>query len=189
MALEQEPWYELATDHIQQGDFVSDLRIYAQDNPRGEADAEGFITAEGRVETIPLSVIMSQSCDLLLDRGDTHAVLCPVLSVESLVAQYDRQRVGDWWEQARKGNAVNYHPLASCTLPTRERGEALVDFRRIFEVELGPLVAWAESNRPIVRLNSPYREKLAQAFARKIMRIGLPLEVPEWADVANRLTM
>ena len=36
----------------------------------------------------------------------------------------------------------------------------------------------AASQGPRLRLNPPYREHLAQAFARFFMRVGLPVDIP-----------
>jgi hypothetical protein len=52
----------------------------------------------------------------------------------------------------------------------------MVDFHRMF-VLLKPVVeAVARSARLRLRLRPPYREYLAQAFARYFMRVGLPLD-------------
>jgi hypothetical protein len=52
----------------------------------------------------------------------------------------------------------------------------VVDFHRVF-VLLKPVVeAVARSAGLRLRLRPPYREYLAQAFARYFMRVGLPLD-------------
>jgi hypothetical protein len=56
----------------------------------------------------------------------------------------------------------------------------VVSFREVWSL---PLVfvrnmAGAIGQRP--RLRSPYREHLAQAFARYFMRVGLPVDIPAY---------
>ena len=60
-------------------------------------------------------------------------------------------------------------------------GWSVVDFHRVFVLSKSVVVAVARSAGPRLRLRSPYREYLAQAFARYFMRVGLPQPVtPEW---------
>ena len=136
-----------------------------------------------------MSVVMSQSCDLALGRGDTHVLLCPVDSVEALVEAAQKWDViGDIWAKARDGRAVNVHPLARCSIAGWEASVSLVDFKRVLEVQIAPLRAYCGTLPKRLRLRSPYREQLAQQFARKIMRIGLPVDVPQWKDVPRPKT-
>ncbi len=51
---------------------------------------------------------------------------------------------------------------------------SVVNFRRLYSVPLVFLQKFAGSCGPRLRLRSPYREHLAQAFARYFMRVGLP---------------
>jgi hypothetical protein len=51
---------------------------------------------------------------------------------------------------------------------------SVVDFRRLFTLPKSFLSEFAASSGPRLRLRSPYREHLAQAFARYFMRVGLP---------------
>jgi len=49
-----------------------------------------------------------------------------------------------------------------------------VDFHRIFVLPKPLVASVARSVGPRLRLRPPYREHLAQAFARYFMRVGLP---------------
>ena len=53
----------------------------------------------------------------------------------------------------------------------------VVSFRQIYSVPLDYLRERAKQ-RPRLRLLPPYREQLAQAFARYFMRVGLPIDIP-----------
>lgn len=55
-------------------------------------------------------------------------------------------------------------------------GWSVVDFHRTFVLPKAVVAAVALSAGLRLRLRSPYREYLAQAFARYFMRVGLPLD-------------
>jgi hypothetical protein len=55
-------------------------------------------------------------------------------------------------------------------------GWSVVDLHRIFVLPKSLVTAVASTTGPRLRLCSPYREYLAQAFARYFMRVGLPLD-------------
>lgn len=55
-------------------------------------------------------------------------------------------------------------------------GWSVVDFHRVFVLPRAVVRAVAHSAGPRLRLRPPYREYLAQAFARYFMRVGLPLD-------------
>lgn len=177
-----EDWYELVTDdHLQQGDFVRNLSIYAQDSPD---DRE---MPQPEFDVYRLAVIMSQSCDLTPERDHKYALLCAVYPVDQLAETWGTSDLRSRWAAAKKGNAINYHPLAPCALAGHERPAALVDFRRVFEVKIARLRELCARDSPWLRLGPPYREQLAQRFASKIMRIGLPVDVPEWSEIETSL--
>lgn len=71
------------------------------------------------------------------------------------------------------------HMLAACDLEGFEHEIQIVDFRTVFSVPFGFLTELAR-RRPNkrLRLRSPYREHLSQAFARFFMRVGLPADIP-----------
>lgn len=51
---------------------------------------------------------------------------------------------------------------------------SVVDFRQLFTLPKEFLEAFTSAAGQRLRLRSPYREHLAQAFARYFMRVGLP---------------
>ncbi|MHB1424077.1 MAG: hypothetical protein ACYC3I_12945 [Gemmataceae bacterium] len=51
---------------------------------------------------------------------------------------------------------------------------SVVDFHRLFTLPKMFVSRFAANVGPRLRLRSPYREHLAQAFARYFMRVGLP---------------
>jgi hypothetical protein len=71
-----------------------------------------------------------------------------------------------------------YHLLNRCELSGLEHDFLVVDCRSLFGVPLSVVKELASAQSPRVRLLPPYREHLAQAFARFFMRVGLPVDVP-----------
>jgi hypothetical protein len=51
---------------------------------------------------------------------------------------------------------------------------SIVSFQRLYTVQKEFLVEFASSSGPRLRLRPPYREHVAQAFARFVMSVGLP---------------
>ncbi len=51
---------------------------------------------------------------------------------------------------------------------------SVVDFHRLFTLPKAFVTRFAAGSGLRLRLRSPYREHLAQAFARYFMRVGLP---------------
>jgi len=69
--------------------------------------------------------------------------------------------------------------LPDICLLHRRKGEpklpwSVVDFHHLYVLQRGVVVEHAVSLGPRLRLESPYREHLAQALARYFMRVGLP---------------
>ncbi len=83
-------------------------------------------------------------------------------------------------EQIRKGQIVSNHILNKCSLPDFEKDYRIVDFRRVMSLTIGFIRELANKNSPRLLLLPPYREHLAQAFARFFMRVGLPVDIPKF---------
>jgi hypothetical protein len=163
------PWYGLVTgDELEQGDLLEACPIV-----RPTATNE-FLQHSANV------VILSQSCDLLNEKLEIVQV-CPMWPLEQLAAEveYFHSRRGK--EDLRRGNLPGYHLLNRCELPNHESDFLVCDFRSLFGAHLAVAKKLAAQQSPRVRLLPPYREHLAQAFARFFMRVGLPVDVPPFA--------
>jgi hypothetical protein len=57
----------------------------------------------------------------------------------------------------------------------------IVDFRNVFGVHISFLMQFIRNQNKRLRLLSPYREHLSQAFARFFMRVGLPADIPKFS--------
>ncbi len=180
-------WYEAGTKlPLQQGDFFRNLNIYVQDSPEPKADDEE--PSEALVEGFPLSIVVSQSCDLKPQPGEEFALLCPIREMQEISRSVGKGTAESIWNSARAGRALHYFALPECKLEAWEFPVALVDFRRVFEMKTERLQEICVNEKQWLRLASPYRELMAQQFARKIMRVALVTdERPEWDDIKATL--
>jgi hypothetical protein len=71
-----------------------------------------------------------------------------------------------------------YAVIAECGLRGFESDVSVVDFRRVYSLPLDYFREFAARAGDRVRLLPPYREHIAQAFARFFMRVGLPVDIP-----------
>lgn len=83
-------------------------------------------------------------------------------------------------DRIRKGALPAYHLLNK--EPKTGLSYSIVDFHRIYSVPKSYLLEMAQSQKQRLRLRPPYREHLAQAFARYFMRVGLPADIREFAE-------
>ena len=166
---ESYPWYGLADgDDLEQGDLLHECPIFrpssANEVQRLRADV----------------VVLSQSCDLTNNKLEIVQV-CPVFALEELAATVERFRNKRGREDLRRGHFPGDHLLSRCGVPEHESDFWVCDFRSLFGVHVDVAKSLAAEQSPRVRLLPPYREHLAQAFARFFMRVGLPVDVPPFA--------
>ena len=174
---ERFPWYEIVQGiELQQGDLLTACPILKPKFKALTSPGEVTITVNART-----GIVLTQSCDLAVrPDGSAHcdeALLCPIYSQPEL-ANHPVYRRRSAWEEARKGRHPSYHVLNRCDLPGHERDFMLVDFSRAFTLEISLARELAVSLGARLRLQPPYREHLAQAFARFFMRVGLPVDIP-----------
>jgi hypothetical protein len=134
----------------------------------------------GRRENV---IVMTQSCDLATrpdgSRGVDEVVLCPVYFKREL--RDDRLfRKAENWNLGKQGRFSGYHILNRCEIEGLELDYMVVALRRIYSLSVPMVRRFAESLPSRVRLCPPYREHLAQAFARFFMRVGLPVDIPDF---------
>jgi hypothetical protein len=122
-------------------------------------------------------IILTQSCDLANNKV-AEVLLARVVSWAEVVR--DEVKKGN---EAVKGakfrkKLVDGEVPGLSLLHKREQEPRLewsvVSFHRLYTLSKTFLSAFAAEIRPRIRLRSPYREHLAQAFARYFMRVGLP---------------
>ena len=167
------PWYDTVIgDEIQQGDILEGCPVFVPPSNLAETGPEAttFKWVERDV------IIMSQSCDLVKERAKVEEVLlCAVWKRSEIKSGELATPQG--MEKARKGLLPPFHVLAECSLSSFTREVQVVDFRRVYTLPLEFIRKLAVS-KDRIRLLPPYREHLAQAFARFFMRVGLPVDIP-----------
>jgi len=130
-------------------------------------------------------IIITQSCDLLQRKTDT-ILVCTYYTLEQLESvPFFKNPVGK--EVLRRGNIVYLHLLNKCILPGWESSFIVVDFRKVYSIDRNLLNEISINQGTRLRLLSPYREQLSQSFARYIMRVGLPTDIPPFANEIYQL--
>jgi len=172
------PWFQLVDGaSLEQGDILEGCPVFspAPDLPH-DFDKLGEPSPEFDYKRLDV-IVMTQSCDLENDKAQ-EVLLCPVWTqVDYKEGQLSKAAN---WELARKGRLPAYHVLNECILPDFRRDHRIVVFRSVYSMPLSFLRERARAADSRVRLLPPYREHLAQAFARFFMRIGLPVGIPKF---------
>lgn len=158
------PWYSSVEggQALEQGDILLRCRV-----PVVPADQPELIDAKEQ----PRVVILTQSCDLQ-QFGIANVLVCPAIDFNQWAAATGKSP-GGVFEELRKGRRPR-HMLLNPYEGTFE-DHLVVDFGGAFSIPLSYALELAAAGR--TRLLPPYREHLAQGFARFYMRVGLPVEV------------
>lgn len=189
------PWYEIASGaELRQGSL---LRAFPMSKPPKDVafDAGGQPRIVGGKVRVSNIVVLSQSCDLAQNKSGL-VFVAPLVEIESpelvLIAPVvsldkadklagptilqDPERLRRFREQIRRGYQAPLHMLAACDLEGFAQEIQVVDFRQAMTVDYQHLKKFAGNADCHVRLLSPFREQLSQAFARFFMRIALESE-------------
>lgn len=165
------PWYEIVSGQdLEQGNllFGVDVPVPATNLSAPLAPDE----TEVLIHTFDL-VVMTQSCDL--EQGNlTDVVVCPHWDIEDAEKLDPKLRSKGALIEIAKGRRPRYRLLERSTLDDPTMGVRIVDFGRVYSLPLGYLKQLLQDQTERLRLCSPYREYLAQAFGNFFMRVGLP---------------
>lgn len=147
-------------DQFQQGDVFIDFPMLT---PMFEEDGTPAL-ARSRMTC----VILTQTCDL--DKPSQEWILMgQAFPYGELAARLEYLRATDYKKSLADGNAIADFliPPISETLPQW----MVIHFRNVFSLPKKYVMGSPSDRHELV---SPYREHLAQAFARFVMRVGLP---------------
>lgn len=167
------PWYELVEgEELEQGDILWRCPVIVPVVDEGEhiaADVDEFDV-----------IVMTHSCDLAHEKT-TDVLLCPHWDLQDAM-KMDRSLDKGKIKQILKGQIFRYAMLNKSDIPECPMGIRIVDFGRVFSLPKNFVQQLAVEQGKRLRLCPPYREHLAQAFARFFMRVGLPqeIELPEY---------
>lgn len=171
------PWYEVLTNsqELQQGDFIQQCPIVIPPT---------YLPKNGEIIDIDIqcinSIILSQSCDLSGDGKIINVLVCPYKGLKNFLEGLPPDRVQNSKAKERtisnlkQGQFPAYHILNKSSEFSFLSDYQVVDFRNVYAVNFDALKSFASKCSERARLLPPYREHLSQAFARFLMRVGLP---------------
>jgi hypothetical protein len=174
------PWITISGQELRQGDLLEHCRIPLLGSTYGiSTEVEELPTAHVRL------LILTQSCDLVIQPNRTTAkaqsvALCRAYTLAEFSGVRSDFAKSETREKARQGRIEGVHLLPSLTDPSDNQTVVIAHFREIFSLPFGYLQRHAESLGNRGRLQSPYLEHFAQGFARFFMRVGLPLDIPQY---------
>ena len=158
-------------DGLEQGDFILNCPIVEPVHDIKDGTITTFYTEYD-------VIVMSQSCDLRNNKLSL-VLVCPFWPMKMVEHHNPWLRSAKNKEKLRKGQQPNYHmlnkPITNVVLDTDDT--LIVDFRNVFSVPIRYLIDYISTTSQRVRLLPPYKEHLAQSFARFFMRVGLPVDI------------
>lgn len=164
-------------DSLLQGDFLNSVGV-----PVMPPDQEDIPLPEERPVDAEVTyrnvVVLSPSCDLFHGKLE-YVLVAPHQPLTQAKEKHPILLKTQNRDALRQGNQVGLHPLNQCDIPGFETEVLVVDFRSAFTIPLSYAIDRAARPGVRLRLMPPYREHLAQAYARFIMRIGLPVDIPK----------
>ncbi len=173
------PWYELVSGPtLEQGDLLENC--LAPVLPRLTNDpAQSAVPLANpeRFDVYDRVVVLSQSCDLA-DEELTRVMVCPTYTLDTFLKTVsgNKEKQNSTKSNLRKGRNTAHHLLNACDITGHEAPHLVADFGDAFGIPVEYAIELASAGGRI-RLLPPYREHLAQMFARFYMRVGLPIEV------------
>ena len=169
-------WYETITYSddmvLEQGDILFGCPYY---DTTGE-EVNGVINAKIVDHNV---VIMTQSCDIANKKVDKifvapwEYISAVIRKKEEADGELNTKKKKSFFKHLSEGVMPNFHLLDE----DKEKGlddYLVIDFSNTFTISPGTMMATAAKQGSVIRLKSPYKEHLSQAFARFFMRVGLP---------------
>lgn len=159
-------WYE-RTGELEQGTVLRGIRVFeeSKDSTPEQLDvAVRFIDA----------IVLTQSCDIRKP-AQTRLLVAEVRTYRDVAIE----RGGKFRGKSYRKELVDGLAVAEFVVPPAEIAFddwSIVNFRELYAIDRDGLL----DAEHYVALASPYREHLGQAFARFMMRVGLPTGLDEF---------
>lgn len=174
MAAADYPWYEIPDgDDLEQGDLLLGCPVVLPKYQVTETAVQVLDNFEIGAFDV---VVMTQSCDLGNDKVKD-IIVCPFWSIDKWKELSPSMKQKNSFKQIKQGRQTRYTLLEKCELPDCPMDVQMVDLGRVFSLPKPVVEGLARLQKPRLRLRSPYKENLSQAFARFFMRVGLPLDI------------
>jgi hypothetical protein len=174
-------WYEPAdSNDLFQGDFIQKCPLTViktlQKLEPNEAEAEGVeYKATSEIKKYDV-IVMSQSCDIAHEKLK-YVLVCPYWPLSRFQDERPFYKDEEGFIPLSRGNVMGYLLLEKCHIPKFEKEHLVVSFRHVQSVPFTWLKEFIRGSGTRIRLKSPYREYLSQAFAIFFMRVGLPRDI------------
>jgi hypothetical protein len=178
--MENYPWYGKIDSEkpLQQGELVFSCPIV-----KPPVDFEKIHTDGVDIDTYN-AVVISQACDLIYQKINI-VQITPFVTLEAYGKKHPE------FNSSTKKNIKNRNKLRdnlvigrlllnSCEEQTGINDYLVVDFSSTFGVDYKFLTNHVQKQKLRVCLLPPYRERLTQFYATWIMRIGSPIDIPEF---------
>jgi hypothetical protein len=154
-------WYE-GTDILWQGSILRNIRVFEE---TAESTSEELNVAVRLID----AVVLTQSCDIPKD-AQSRLLVAEVQSYANIASSRgDRYKATRYRTELIDGLSVSEFLLPPSTGVLDDW--SVVNFRELYTPDRDKVASSADG---FVGLASPYREHLGQAFARFMMRVGLP---------------
>lgn len=173
---EVEPWYAVCSgSSLMQGDILPACVVH-------QWQIEDM--SDGNIRSRPIAtdtIILTQSCDLGNDGKTDFVLVAELINYDELAKVQASATKKDWKD------AISRARVSRLLLMPPYQGDppltwSIVDFSRLYTMPISILREHASSLGDRLRLQSPYREYLSQAFAVYFMRVGLPGDLKHFKD-------
>lgn len=169
------PWFQTVDGNsLEQGDLLRGFDVAVPVAIAGSGGTE----LQVELKTFDL-VVMTQSCDIENDKVRS-LLLCPVFDMWRFVeaAKAGGENWGaDQRDRLRHGNLPGYHLICDADQDGQTLPVSVVDFHEVYSAPTALVRQFITAAGLRLRLCPPYKEHLAQAFARFFMRVGLPIAI------------
>ncbi|MEX1231861.1 MAG: hypothetical protein WEB58_16570 [Planctomycetaceae bacterium] len=173
------PWYTVIhnQESLEQGDILQNFEVFNINRAFTSDDAEYDVT----LQALDV-VVLTQSCDIEHEKARS-LVLCPITPLADIIRTASERgeqhwKKTDYLQRLRQGNIPGFHLVSDFDSSEITFPVSVVNFREIYSAPTAQVRDFIGRGQPRLRLCPPYKEHLAQAFARFFMRVGLPIDIP-----------
>jgi len=171
-SIEAYPWFKDVDDpQLAQGDFLMGFPVVVLRPPFESLLDENRLNSVVQIYDV---IVLTQSCDLFVGKTE-NVLVCPHFFPSDIAGIKETESKGGR-TRIQKGALPSLHVLPPCSMDGADPSCRIVNFRQVVSVPLTLVQAHVERNPRRLRLLPPYREQMAQAFGRFVMRVGLPVD-------------
>lgn len=182
-------WYRSVSgaEPLEQGDFFDNFPILIPTagivDPAGQNIGDTLeISADVGTANV---VLMTQSCDMQKLTDNDPLIFCPRFNLKDAKVGVKSLNTSQGWGDLQTGRYVSLYLVNKCDLSGHKFDYQVVYLAHVYSAPLSLVKNILARQNKRLRLLPPYREHLAQAFARQFMRIGLPVDLPKKYPYGN----